>query len=209
MEQSQMSCCVKETWTFHLLPNISPVSPAPPSRPWTAWAPARARRCILPTGKSQQVARSARSRSRTVYSGRGRRTSRASGCSPPSSCSGSRAWCPLYARRPTGTARALRCSGHSSASFGPLSLSEERWRKRESSQRERIFKTFPNARNASAAHGKVQPRWWKRLRWESHGEAPAPPTSSRQPGVISKKIKKCPSEREGWGGQTDQRADAL
>lgn len=62
-------------------------------------------------------ARSARSQSRTAHSGRGRRTSHAIGCSPPSSCSGSRAWSPLYARPPTGTARVLRCNGRSSAFF--------------------------------------------------------------------------------------------
>lgn len=95
--------------------NLSPVSPALPSPSWTSWAPARARRCILPTGKSRQVARSARSRSRRVCSGRGQRTSRAIGCSPPSSCSDSRAWFPLYAPPPRGTARVLRCSGRSFA----------------------------------------------------------------------------------------------
>ena len=100
--------------------NLSPASPALPSRWWTSWAPVRARRCILPTGKSRQAVRSARSRSRRGHSGRGRRTSRASGCSPPSSCSGNRASCPLYARPPTETTRVPRCSGRSSAclSFG-------------------------------------------------------------------------------------------
>lgn len=95
--------------------NPSPVSPALPSQWWTSWAPARARRCILPTGKSRQVARSVHSQSKTVYSGKGRRTSRAIGCSPSSSCTGSHAWSPLYARPPTETARALRCNGRSSA----------------------------------------------------------------------------------------------
>lgn len=100
-----------------LVSNLSPVSPALPSQWWTSLAPARARRCIPPTGKSRPAARSARSRSRTGHSGTGRRTSRATGCSPPSSCSGIRAWSPLYARPRTETARGLRCSGRSSAFF--------------------------------------------------------------------------------------------
>lgn len=100
-----------------LIFNLSPVSPALPSPWWRSWAPARAHRCILPTGKSRPAARSARSRSRTAHFGIGRRTSRASGCSPPSSCSGSRAWSPLYARPSIETARVLRYSGRSSAFF--------------------------------------------------------------------------------------------
>lgn len=102
---------------FSLSPSklSSPVSPSLPSRWWTSWGPVSDRKCILPTGKSRRVSRSARSRSRKVYSERGRRTSRATGCSPPTSCTGCRAWCPLYARAPTETARAPRCSGRSSA----------------------------------------------------------------------------------------------
>lgn len=104
-----------ERWCLVRSFNLSPVSPALPCPWWTSWAPVRARRCILPTGKSRQVARSARFRSRKVYFGRGRRTSRAIGCSPPSSCSGSLAWSPLYARQPPERARGPRCSGRFSA----------------------------------------------------------------------------------------------
>lgn len=80
----------------------------------------RARTCILPAGIYLRVSCSARSRSRRAGSGGGRSTSRSSGCSPWSSCSGSRALCPLYARSPTGAARGPRCSARSSAFYTPL-----------------------------------------------------------------------------------------
>ena len=93
----------------------SPVYPGAPSPPWTSSGLARARRCIPPTGKSRRGARSARSQSKTTHFGKAQKTCRASGCSPRSSCSGSRAWFPPCAPGAKGTARVLHCTGHFSA----------------------------------------------------------------------------------------------
>ena len=113
--------CTASTWTWvrRDAPAVSPWALCWWRRPW---APGRARTCIPPAGKYRRASRSARSRSRRARSGTGRSTSRSSGCSPWSSCSGSRAWCPLYAQPPTDTERGPHCTARSSAFYVPPEL---------------------------------------------------------------------------------------
>lgn len=79
------------------------------------WGPAPARSCSPPACRCRRAGRSARSRSRRGRSDRGRTTSRASGWPRPSSCSGSRAWCPPCGPAAPGIGRAPRCTARSSA----------------------------------------------------------------------------------------------
>lgn len=79
------------------------------------WEPAPSRSCNPPACTCRRAGRSARLRSRKARFGRGRTTSRASGWSPPSSCSGSPAWCLPCGPATPGTGRAPRCTARSSA----------------------------------------------------------------------------------------------
>lgn len=98
---------------------VVPACPACPGRrparprPWAARVPARS--CSPPGGTCPPGGSSARPQSRRAHSGRGRTTFRASGSPRLPSCSGSRAWCPLYGLGRPGTGRAPRCSARSSA----------------------------------------------------------------------------------------------
>lgn len=102
------------------LPEGAAVPACPVQHPWrcrrrSPWEPALSRSCNPPACTCQRAGRSALPRSRKARFGRGRTTSRASGWSPLSFCSGNLSWCLPCGPTRLGIGRAPRYTARSSA----------------------------------------------------------------------------------------------